>query len=103
MRDTTRTVSLSGSRRTLLAIVFLSVLPSPLSPPRRKTIVAFFVCLAVATFAATAKDDLDQGLKVGQTIPLNMSVPDQNGETRSLKALTGRSGLILLFTRSLDW
>ncbi len=85
MRDTTRTVSLSGSRRTLLAIV------------------AFFVCLAVATFAATAKDDLDQGLKVGQTIPLNMSVPDQNGETRSLKALTGRSGLILLFTRSLDW
>jgi len=65
--------------------------------------LALFVGLTMTVFAARASDDLGQGLKVGQAIPLTLSVPDQNGKTRSLKGLTGRSGLILLFTRSLDW
>ena len=65
--------------------------------------LVLFTGLAMTIYTARASDDLDQGLKVGQTIPLALSAPDQNGKTLSLKALTGRSGLILLFTRSLDW
>lgn len=65
--------------------------------------IAAFAALAMTAFAALASDDLDQGLKVGQTIPLSMEASDQNGDTRSLKSLPGRSGMILLFTRSLDW
>ncbi len=60
-------------------------------------------CLIVGASAVKADDQLDQGLKVGATIPLAMSAPDQKGDARSLKSLLGRSGLILLFTRSLDW
>lgn len=66
-------------------------------------LVLFVFGLSVAGAAANADDVLDQGLKVGETIPLDMSADDQNGDTRSLKSLVGRSGLILLFTRSLDW
>lgn len=65
--------------------------------------VALFIGLVLTAFAAVADDDLDQGLKVGATIPLDMAADDQNGDERALKSLPGRSGLILLFTRSLDW
>lgn len=65
--------------------------------------LALFVGLSMTVFAARASDGLVQGLKVGQTIPLTLSAPDQNGKILSLKGLTDRSGLILLFTRSLDW
>lgn len=65
--------------------------------------LALVIGLAMTVFAAQADDDLDQGLKVGQTIPLTMSATDQSGKAHSLKDLTGQSGLILLFTRSLDW
>jgi hypothetical protein len=61
------------------------------------------VALAFSLSGAMAQDALDKGLKVGQTVPLDMTAPDQNADTRSLKSLIGRSGLILLFTRSLDW
>ncbi len=60
-------------------------------------------CLIVSASMVKAADQLDQGLKVGATIPLAMSAPDQNSDAQSLKSLIGRSGLILLFTRSLDW
>ena len=59
--------------------------------------------LSYSAFAAKAGDQHDQGLKTGATIPLAMRTTDQQGKTGSLKTLTGRSGLILLFTRSLDW
>lgn len=65
--------------------------------------LALIVGLAMSVFAAQAEDDLDQGLKIGQTIPLELSATDQSGKAYSLKELTARSGLILLFTRSLDW
>jgi hypothetical protein len=85
MRDAAKTASLGNTSRLLLVIA------------------ALFGGLIMTVHSAKAGDDLDQGLKVGQTIPLSMSAPDQNGDTHSLKALMGRSGLILLFTRSLDW
>lgn len=65
-------------------------------------LIALFA-LTIGAFSAQANDDLDQGLKVGTAIPQDMAAPDQQGDTRSLKSLMGRSGLILLFTRSLDW
>ena len=65
-------------------------------------LIALFA-LTIGAFSAQANDDLDQGLKVGTVIPQDMAAPDQQGDTRSLKSLMGRSGLILLFTRSLDW
>ena len=68
-----------------------------------KAMFALFVAFAMTAFAAVADDDLDQGLKVGATIPLDMAADDQNGDEHKLKSLPGRSGLILLFTRSLDW
>lgn len=64
---------------------------------------AILAILALSTTGARAQDELDKGLDIGETIPVEMSAPDQNGDTRSLKSVFGRSGLILLFTRSLDW
>ncbi len=85
MQDAAKTASLGNTSRQLLVIA------------------ALFAGLVMTVYAVKAGDDLDQGLKIGQTTPLSMSTPDQNGDMHSLKALTGRSGLILLFTRSLDW
>jgi len=46
---------------------------------------------------------IDQrGLAVGEPIPL-LDLVDQTGRRRSLKDLTGPSGLVLLFVRSADW
>jgi hypothetical protein len=72
----------------------------------RELVIAFtfaMACLIVTASTVKAADRLDQGLKVGATIPLAMSAPDQNGDAQSLESLLGQSGLILLFTRSLDW
>ncbi len=62
--------------------------------------------LAMMTFLAApsqAADTLDQGLRVGQTIPQPFTAVDQNGAPRDFPSLGGKRGLILLFTRSLDW
>jgi len=61
------------------------------------------IALAVMASGVRAQDALDKGLKTGATVPAGMKAPDQTGEIRSLKTLSGRAGLILLFTRSLDW
>lgn len=69
-------------------------------------VIALALTLAISAFGVSgvrAQDSLDKGLKVGETIPLEMTAPDQSGKTHSLKSLIGRTGLILLFTRSLDW
>lgn len=64
-------------------------------------IVLFALLFSVS--AALAQDKRKQGLKVGETIPFEMTATDQSGQTQSLKSVSGRGGLILLFTRSLDW
>jgi hypothetical protein len=71
------------------------------------------VCLLVALafpvagisvgHAASAVDELRQGPKVGMAIPHNLKVPDQNKQERDFKSLARKRGLIILFSRSLDW
>ena len=53
--------------------------------------------------AATGSDKLERGPKVGETIPHQMKATDQRGQSADFSSLTGKRGLILLFTRSLDW
>jgi len=53
--------------------------------------------------AHAAPDDLLAGKKVGTQMAMSLSLADQDGKTRSLDSLKGSKGLILLFTRSLDW
>ena len=66
--------------------------------------LAVAVPLAGAEVAAAGRlDSLDMGPKVGATIPHSLTVRDQNDQYRNFKSLARRRGLILLFSRSLDW
>ena len=75
----------------------------------RRIAALFVVMLAAATLfagpaaAATALDKLDRGPKVGASIPHPLTANDHNGKAQEFSSLTGTRGLILLFTRSLDW
>ena len=40
---------------------------------------------------------------VGDKIPHDLSVKDQNGDTQSFNALSGEKGAVLIFVRSADW
>ncbi|HVN29725.1 MAG TPA: hypothetical protein VMT64_14615 [Candidatus Binataceae bacterium] len=42
------------------------------------------------------------GLGVGEKIP-DFALPDQYGKPRRFADLTGREGLLLVFSRSADW
>ena len=53
--------------------------------------------------AAGAVDELQRGPKVGMAIPHSLKVPDQNRQERDFKSLARKRGLIILFSRSLDW
>ena len=53
--------------------------------------------------AADGFDTLDKGPRVGQTIPHSLAARDQNDQYRDFKSLARRRGLIVLFSRSLDW
>lgn len=53
--------------------------------------------------AAGDHDTLDKGPKVGATIPLPLKARDQDGKARDFNSLSGERGLVLLFSRSLDW
>ncbi len=69
-------------------------------------VLAVAVPLAGAGAAAAAAgrlDSLAMGPKVGATIPHSLGVRDQNDRYRNFKSLARRRGLILLFSRSLDW
>jgi peroxiredoxin len=59
--------------------------------------------LSAAPDPTSNYDKLDRGPKTGQRLPVKLIAPDQNGKTRTLASLAGRRGLILLFSRSLDW
>jgi len=69
---------------------------------------AFFVIAALAVpaggaQAAGAVDTLEQGPKVSSPIPHNLKVRDQNNQYQDFKSLARKRGLIVLFSRSLDW
>ena len=53
-------------------------------------------------FVKAQNDGATTGLKVGEKIP-DFELVDQNGQQRKLRDLTGRSGLLLVFSRSADW
>ena len=56
-----------------------------------------------ASAAGGDHDALDKGPRVGAAIPQPLTAKDQTGKTRDFASLTGKRGLILLFSRSLGW
>ena len=71
----------------------------------RRLGVALVLCLLPlgAATAAASFDNLRQGPKVGAKIPHTLAAPDQKGVKQDFRSLRRKRGLILLFTRSLDW
>jgi len=53
-------------------------------------------------FVDAQNEGATSGISIGARIP-DFSLPDQSGKTRSFDDLTGKSGLLLVFTRSADW
>ncbi len=55
--------------------------------------------LILTPAVAFAKGDVN----VGQKIPHNLELQDQNGKTRSFNDLKGKKGMVLVFVRSAQW
>lgn len=69
---------------------------------------AAFIALALtlpqpSAMAAGELDTLDKGPAVGSQIPDPFRAPDQNNNIRDFSSLTGKNGLIVLFSRSFEW
>ena len=69
---------------------------------------SIWLALAVAVLLAGAAaagrlDTLDMGPKVGAAMPHSLKIRDHNNRYQDFKSLARRRGLILLFSRSLDW
>lgn len=56
-----------------------------------------------ASAAGSDFDKLDRGPKVGTAIPHSLRGVDQHNRHQDFKSLARRRGLIVLFSRSLDW
>ncbi|NNE83569.1 MAG: hypothetical protein HKN28_06330 [Alphaproteobacteria bacterium] len=56
-----------------------------------------------SAMAAGELDTLDKGPAVGTQIPDPFMAPDQNNKIRDFSSLTGKNGLIVLFSRSFEW
>ncbi len=50
----------------------------------------------------TPMDVASLGPQVGEQVPA-FSLPDQNGQVRTLESILGPNGALLLFHRSADW
>ena len=50
----------------------------------------------------TPIDVASLGPQVGEQVP-EFSLPDQNGQMRTLESISGQKGAMLLFHRSADW
>jgi hypothetical protein len=55
-----------------------------------------------ATGSRTPIDLASLGPQVGERVP-GFSLPDQNGQIRTLESILGPNGAMLLFYRSADW
>ena len=74
----------------------------------RHAVGTAFMALALilpqhGAFAASDLDTLDKGPAVGTSIPHQLTAADQSNEIRNFSSLTGKNGLIVLFSRSFDW
>ncbi|MEK9645874.1 MAG: hypothetical protein VW547_10055 [Alphaproteobacteria bacterium] len=49
------------------------------------------------------RDDIKAGPKVGAQIPHNLSTLGQDGQHQDFKSLVHKRGLLILFSRSVDW
>lgn len=57
----------------------------------------FALILLIMPIMANAKTD------IGQTIPTNLQLSDQNSKAQNFETLSGQKGLVLVFVRSADW
>jgi len=65
--------------------------------------LALLSMLAAASGQQAASPDLEAiGPRVGTKVA-SFTLPDQNGQPRSLESLLGPKGAILVFFRSADW
>jgi len=53
-------------------------------------------------FVEAQNDGYRTGPAIGERVP-DFTLSDQHGDSRSLAALMGPKGLLLVFTRSADW
>ena len=65
------------------------------------TALALGIGLVIAP-AAQTPDPQSLGPKAGERVP-EFSLPDQQGNTRSLRSMLGPKGAVLVFYRSADW
>lgn len=76
-----------------------------------KTAAALAVFLSSAALAQETHDAmavaqeraLDLGPAIGSQAPTDWSLPDQTGTARTLADISGPSGTVIFFNRSLDW
>ena len=61
------------------------------------------IILASPALQANPYDPVKIGPAVGTAIPRDLTARDQHGQERNFKALSHRRGLVILFTKSLDW
>jgi hypothetical protein len=60
------------------------------------------IAIDEATESRTPIEVASLGPQIGETVPA-FSLPDQNGQIRTLESVMGRNGTMLLFHRSADW
>lgn len=77
-------------RLLTIAALFAVALPGAWTPAR-------------AANAATDVDTMKAGPPVGAKLPDDLSALDQNGQHQDFKALAHKRGLVILFSRSVDW
>lgn len=85
-----------------MAVAFLSLTRIGISG-RFFLAVVILASLAFAAGGAKADGAGNRGPKLGETIPPVLTAADQTGVAKSFPDMAGERGLILLFTRSLNW
>ena len=89
-----------------LRLLVTATLAMEIGSRMSRILIAAFMFLAVAAprpSTADGHDTLGKGPAVGEKIPHSLAVPNQNNQYRDFKSLARRRGLILMFSRSLDW
>lgn len=66
-------------------------------------LVLTLLALAALPAAAQAQDRLRIGAEVGTAIPHQLEVGDHTGRQQSFAGLKGENGLLVVFSRSVNW